>query len=471
MWHKLSLLLIVLVALGSFAAQPALAQSATWHVDFYNNEYLLGTPAASRTDNALAWDWGNAAPAPGVNPDGFSARWAADPYFPAGTYRFWVLADDNVKLNVGYAFSPQIDTFSNPAVGQIVSADITLTEGVHHVQVDYREVIGSAYIYVTWANLATNPSGPNFPIPQISFSNLNNGPWTAQYYGNPNLAGSPTLIQTENDPSHDWGAGSPAASIPADNFSARWTSVQTLDAGSYTVTVRADDGVRVTVDGITYINEWHPANNATYTATFNLAAGQHNFQIEYFEAGGFAFMLYNLSKAGVSAPPPGSNPADTGTTATVTAGRLNVRSEPSTSATILTKINRNETYPVVGSNTDRTWYQINVNGTVGWVASNFVRLNNAANVPVSNSGTQFAQPSTTGYIVTALATVNIRNAPNTRGTTVLGKLPVNVTASVVGRNADNTWWQVDYQGIVGWVSARYAQLQSGVDTNTIPVTG
>jgi uncharacterized protein YraI len=441
-------------------------------VEFYNNEYLSGTPAATRTDNAVSWDWGNAAPAPGVNTDGFSARWAADPYFDAGTYRFYVLADDAVRLHVDYPFAPQIDTFGSPKIGQVLTADVTLTAGTHHVQVDYKDVIGSAYIYVSWANVATNPTGPNFPIPQISYSSVNNGVWTAQYYNNPNLAGSPTLIQSENNPSHNWGAGSPVASIGADNFSARWTSVQTLDAGNYTLTVRVDDGVRVIIDGGQAIDQWHTANSATYTLDFAVNAGQHSFVVEYYEAGGNAFLEYNLSRAGVTAPPANVPAVNTGTTATVTAARLNVRNAPTASgSTVLLKINRNETYPVVGSNTERTWYQINVNGTVGWVSAQFVSIGGAQTVPVTGGGATVAPPSPTGLTVTAVATVNLRNAPTTRGTTVLAKIPLGSSASVVGRNANSSWWQVTYQGITGWVSASFARLQANADVNSIPVTG
>jgi uncharacterized protein YgiM (DUF1202 family) len=469
MWRKFTLMGVLVLILGIVAAQPAMAQNASWSAEFFNNQYLLGQAAATRTDGAIAFDWGNAAPNNGVNTDNFSVRWGADPYFTAGTYRFYALADDNVKVNVGFAFAPQIDTFSSLAIGQIVTADVTLTEGFHHVQVDYREVSGSAYVYVTWANLATNPTGPNFPVPQQSFSSINNGNWTAQYYDNSNLSGSPVLTRGEAFPSNDWGTGSPDGSVPRDNFSARWTSTQTLDASSYTITVRADDGVRVVVDGNTYINEWHLANSNTYTAVFNLSAGSHNFMIEYFEAAGNAFLDYRLSRTGVN---PSAPPSNTGsTTVTINTGRLNVRNAPNTDAAIVTKVNRNEVYPVVGANADRTWYQINMNGTVGWVFGRFVTVGGNNNVAVTNNTTTFASPSTTGFTVTALDTVNIRNIPNTRGSTVLSKLPRGGLAQVVGRNANGSWWQVDYQGVVGWVSARFAQLQSGVDLDSIPVTG
>jgi uncharacterized protein YraI len=472
MWRRIIVSAILMLVLGIVVVQPSLAQSASWSAEFFNNPYLLGDAIATRTDGAIAFDWGNAAPNTGVNTDGFSVRWGADPYFIAGTYRFYALADDNVKVNVGFSYAPQIDTFSTLSIGQVVSADVTLTEGVHHIQVDYREVSGSAYVYVTWANLATNPSGPNFPVPQQSYSSLNNGNWTAQYYNNAGLSGTPVLSRGEAFPSYDWGTGSPDASVPKDNFSARWTSVQTLDAASYTLTVRADDGVRVSIDGNTYINEWHLANNNTFTATFNLTAGSHNFLIEYYEANGNAFLDYRLGRTGVNQPAPSTNPGtNTGTAVTITTSRLNVRNAPNTGGTIIAKVNQGEVYPVVGANADQSWWQINVNGTVGWVFGRFVTVGGNANVPVTNTTAAFAAPASTGFTVTALDTVNIRNIPSTRGSTVLSKLQRGGLAQVVGRNANGSWWQVDFQGVVGWVSARYAQLQSGVALNSIPVTG
>src|ERR1041385_8680766 len=165
MYRKI-LILILLAGLGiMFAPQAAQAQGVVWQGQYYNNPFLFEPATVTRQDAAIAFDWGNNAPAQGIGNDGFSVRWASDPVFAAGTYRFWALADDAIRVNVDYAFHAQIDTFASPALGQIVSADVTLTAGVHHVQVDYRENTNSAYAYVTWANLASNPSGPGFPVP------------------------------------------------------------------------------------------------------------------------------------------------------------------------------------------------------------------------------------------------------------------------------------------------------------------
>jgi uncharacterized protein YraI len=149
---------------------------------------------------------------------------------------------------------------------------------------------------------------------------------------------------------------------------------------------------------------------------------------------------------------------------------LNVRNAPNTGGSILLKINQGETYPVVGANADKSWWQLNVNGTTGWVFGRYVSVGGNSNVPVTSSGAAFAAPTATGYTVTALDAVNIRNTPSTRGSTVLSKLPIGGLAQVVGRNANSSWWQVEYQGVLGWVSARYAQLQPGVSLSSIPVT-
>ncbi len=464
--------LMALVILAAFPAPPAHAQGVAWQAEYFNNSFLLDEPSLKRVDGAIAFDWGTGSPAPGViNTDGFTVRWGADPYFPAGTYRFFALADDEVRVNVGYAFTPQINTFGDPRIGQVVSADVTLTEGVHHVQVDYREAGGNAYVFVTWVNLAGNPNpSPNFPAPASSGSpsgvGVNTGIWTAQYYANAALAGSPTLIQTEISPTRSWGGGSPVPSIPADNWSARWTSVQTLEAGDYQIIVRADDGVRVFVDGVLVINEWHGATGQTYTANLKLNAGARNFMIEYYEAGGDAFIEYTLLRL----TPPTISPPIAGAFGVVNTTRLNVRSAPNTGGEILTKINRAETYPVVGRNADSTWWQINVNGVIGWVFGRFFAVTGGQGVPVTAGAPAAASPAPTGLSVTAVDNVNIRSLPNTSGA-ILGKLPLGALAEVVGRTSNSTWWQISYQGITGWVSASYARLQAGANVNQIPVTG
>ncbi|PJF25448.1 MAG: hypothetical protein CUN53_12740, partial [Phototrophicales bacterium] len=75
--------------------------------------------------------------------------------------------------------------------------------------------------------------------------------------------------------------------------------------------------------------------------------------------------------------------------------------------------------------------------------------------------------------ITATATpfnVNMRQGPGTSFSRV-GLLPRGQTAAVIGRNATNTWWEIEFGGIRGWVSAQFAPLNSGANVNNLPITG
>lgn len=470
MWRRNLILVLVFAALAVFVVQPAAAQTnPTWNAEYYNNGSLTGPAVRTRLEPAISFNWGRGAPEGVTNVDGFSARYGTDVYLPAGTYRFSARADDHVRVIVDYQFQPLIDTFDKGLVGQTITADISLTEGMHHIQVDFREVGGDAFVFVSFANAgAPGPVVVNPPPVQP----VTSGPWLAQYFPNRDLASSPTLIQSENSPTHDWGAGSPAASIPADYWSARWTSIQNLNAGNYRFTARADDGVRVYVDGRAVINEWHSASGLTYTADVTLSAGQHSFMVEFQELSGAAFLQYSFDVATNTPvqPPPAQQPLPTtGVLATVNVGMLNVRGEPSAyTGRIVAIINRSQTFPVIGSNPDRSWVQLDLgSGRSGWVNALYVTLSGGGSAPVVNPPVNGA----TGYTVKATPfTVNIRSGPNVTNTDI-GNLPANVSARVIGRTSTNSWWQIEYNGVRGWVSGQYTQLQSGANVSQIPVTG
>lgn len=467
MWRKGIITALLLALMSIMVIQPALAQNPVWTAQYYNNSTLSGDPVVTRNDANIAFNWGIGAPANGVNADNFSVRWATDVALTAGNYRFYALADDKIRVTFNFG-TPIIDTFNHPAIGQTVTADINVpSNGTYHIQVDYQEISDSAYAFVSFANLATNPTGPNFAAP-VNVP-VAGGPWTAQYYANTNLSGDPVAILSETNPSHNWGTGSPLPSVPSDNFSARWTSVQSLNGGNYVIQARADDGVRVFVNGVLVINQFGGATGQTYTANVSLPTGQNTFQVEFVEFSGDAYLDFQLNQVGAPTAAPQQTSVPTGPTATVIAYRLNVRAEPNATAQVLTRVNRFETYAVVGRNANSTWYQINVGGQLGWVSGNFVTISNNTNIPANGNATP--APGSTGLIVTATPyTVNIRSGPGTQFSR-LATIPAGQTAQVVGRTANNQWWQVNYNGIVGWTSAQFAILQQGANTNSIPVTG
>ncbi len=475
MWRRVFAASFLLLVTAVFFAQPALAQSPVWHAQYFNNPTLSGSPAFTRDDGNIAFNWGTGSPGSGVDVDNFSVRWATDVALSPGTYRFYAQADDNIRVIFNFGYNPVIDTFASGQVNTLVTGDVNVPQaGTYHIQVDYRELTDQALAYVSFANLATNPGGPGFPPPTGS-APVPTGTWTAQYFGNPNLTGDPVAIISEASPTHHWGSAAPFPSLPADNFSARWLSIQNLSGGSYTVSVAADDGVRVYVNGSLVIDQWHAASGQTYTASLNLPAGQAYFQVEYYEATGEASIDFNLTQNGVPVSPPSQPPSPTGATATVTAYRLNVRAAPDPiNGQIITRINRLEVYPVVGRNADSTWYLLNVNGTNGWVSGAYINVVNAQSVPVV-SGTGQPQPppaqSATGNTVTATPyNVVIRNGPGTQYARI-GLFPLTGTAPVIGRSSANTWWQINFNGLVGWVSAQFAIISPSANVGAIPVTG
>jgi hypothetical protein len=253
----------LLVTLLMWIAAPAAAQSGVvWKAEYYKNPYLIGQPAYERQESAIAFDWGLGAP-PGLPDDNFSIRFTTNAYFPAGTYRFSALADDRVRVSV--AFAPVINTFDRPQPGVLLNADVPLPEGVHHIQVDYREEVREAYVNVGWALLTPGSDAPQLPVLFTSAPALTPNPWQAAYYDNPNLGEPHVFKRDEPSATRTFNYDPPRPGMPADNFSVRWESIQPLADGTYQIRVRADDGVRVYINGSRVIDQWHSATGQIYT--------------------------------------------------------------------------------------------------------------------------------------------------------------------------------------------------------------
>jgi hypothetical protein len=98
---------------------------------------------------------------------------------------------------------------------------------------------------------------------------------------------------TRTDPSvgFEWGTGSPAWGMSADNFSARWTGqVKAPATGTYRFSTLSDDGVRLWVNGQLVIDNWTTNGERTnISRTVTLQAGvRYSIRLEYFEGTGNA---------------------------------------------------------------------------------------------------------------------------------------------------------------------------------------
>jgi uncharacterized protein YraI/uncharacterized protein YndB with AHSA1/START domain len=448
---------LILTVLGLVVVQPAAAQDsrANWRAEFFANQQLIGPAVYTANFGEVNFNWGAGSPNPAVPVDGWSARFGTDVNLPAGTYRFAVTADDSFQLWVDY--QQVLNTYNAPRPGETLTVDLTLEAGSHHLQLDYREIEGNAYVRLTWIDVNNIPPAPQ-PVA---------GNWTAEYFANPTLSGTPFATLFESSVSHNWGFNAPLGGMPADNFSVRWTSTIDLAAGEYSIQATADDGVRVFVNGIGYINEWRLATGQTYTAPVRVIGGPTTIVVEYFEAGAVALIDFRLN-APVTAPAPAPQ-TPTGPTATVITGRLNVRNAPSAiNSQVLIKIDNGQIYPVLGRNADSSWWQINVNGITGWVSGRYVQVSGAGGVPVIDAPQPQVPTTPTGFTVQTTVNLNLRAGPTTASEPLL-VIPRGSAAAVLGRNADNSWLRVNFDGTVGWVAFRYVTSETPLDFSQIPV--
>jgi LysM repeat protein len=253
-----------------------------WSGEYFNNTSLSDTACASRTDDAINFNWGYDRPAPCVSSNNFSVRWTGTFDFEAGTYNFHAKVDDGVRVYVDD--ERIINGWRNGSL-RLYSAEKELTAGEHTVRVEYYDYIQVARSYFWWEKVTDADSTPTPPTPVPDTG------WSAEFYNNTELTGDPAMTRHDGWIGFDWGTGSPSPdAVRSDYFSARWSQVLHLNTDHYNFCARSDDGVRIWVDGEVILDEWHPSNGATYCATHWVESGNHDVKVEYYEDGGNALI-------------------------------------------------------------------------------------------------------------------------------------------------------------------------------------
>lgn len=146
----------------------------------------------------------------------------------------------------------------------------------------------------TTTNTPTPTSTPS-PTPTLT-PTLPPGPppWLGEYYDNIRLAGQPVLVRSDEVLSFDWGTGSPDPAVPSDLFTARWRRDAWVPANTYGFSVDVDDGVRLWIDGVLLLDEWHESSGQQLTIHIYLAEGVHSFTVEYLEIEQYARILFSM---------------------------------------------------------------------------------------------------------------------------------------------------------------------------------
>ena len=124
---------------------------------YYNNTSLAGNPVLTRTDNNIAFSWGNASPGAGVPAGNFSARWQGNFFFPAGNITFTVTTSDGMRVYIDGTLL--LDRWIDQS-GATYLFRRELTQGNHLVTVDYYQKTGTAIAMLLW-NTPVIASVPN----------------------------------------------------------------------------------------------------------------------------------------------------------------------------------------------------------------------------------------------------------------------------------------------------------------------
>ena len=252
-----------------------------WRGEYFSNPDLVGNPVFMRNDSAINFNFGVAGPGGGIPGTNFSVRWTGNPYFESGTYRFTATADDGVRLWVDgkRVIDEWHDQTPTPR-----NADVTLTAGNHAIKLEYFQHGSNASAILKWTSIG------NAEI------------WRGDYFDNPNLTGNPAFSRDDANIDFDWSTQPPGSGVKATNWSARWTTRKTvLAAGYYSVLAQADDGVRVWLDNTLVIDQWHDSSPTLYSALVFLAAGTHDWKIEYYQRAGTASLHVLIAAGGAPA--------------------------------------------------------------------------------------------------------------------------------------------------------------------------
>jgi LysM repeat protein len=145
-------------------------------------------------------------------------------------------------------------------------------------------------LYIPCGSKPPSPGGTSYPQ------------WKGEYFNNMDLSGTPSLTRNDKAIAFNWGWGWPNPKIAADRFSVRWTRTFNVGEGTYRFTVSVDDGVRLWVDNILVLDQWHTASGQSYVIDVPLGAGNHFVRVEYFEDTGNAFAQVNYQKVSSGTP-------------------------------------------------------------------------------------------------------------------------------------------------------------------------
>ncbi|MEO1287042.1 MAG: SH3 domain-containing protein [Chloroflexota bacterium] len=237
----------------------------------------------------------------------------------------------------------------------------------------------------------------------------------------------------------------PLPGMPADGWSARYSTDTPFDAGIYEFNIVADGGVRMSVNGNVIIDDLGNQGLASFTGVAFLGSGLNELIVDYIDYSGNAiiqltwrditeeFFGTSLDDGDPNAVPPSQATAQVNAAVT----GLALRSGPYLGASLVAVLRPGRDYQVVAQNNiegEFTWYKLVINeqGQTGWASSRFLDVN-------------------LGNIITSDCSI-----PNDGGVTVAQSIVPNFSDANVARSCFGNIANVLNQSIGGGISTEQA---------------
>ncbi|MFQ3567853.1 MAG: SH3 domain-containing protein [Aggregatilineales bacterium] len=185
------------------------------------------------------------------------------------------------------------------------------------------------------------------------------------------------------------------------------------------------------------------------------------------------------ANAGLAIPIPPS-----GINIVVNRDGVNIRLIPAIGAEVLGFVNAGTVFENVEARSpDNQWLRINFLGQQAWIGTPVITVlaGDIEALPVADPRTipygGFENPragltNATSPFTGRLADSGLRlRAGPSRAYPVLANAPRYTVFPLLGRTADNTWLQVNFEGTLGWVAAQFVELSSIEALSALPVDG
>ena len=254
---------------------------------------------------SINYDWGKGTPDPRLHTDNFSARWTGNIDTVPGNYNFSVTADDGVKLYVNDILV--IDQWNDHA-STTYNTNINLSEDDPHtlgdmqkphfmtaVRLEYYEKGGNAVMKFNYIQNTPSPTPPTDPTKII----YPIGTFRGEYYNSRNLDENLAAIHDSENIDFDWGSSAPLPNMNTDNFSVRWIGRFSGDDEVDRISLTADDGIRMYIDGGLVLDHYQDQVATTFNYDLSFAPHENHLytiKIEYYEHQWNALAKFKMTK-------------------------------------------------------------------------------------------------------------------------------------------------------------------------------